>query len=93
MQPLLFFGSDELFALLKKGDVRCQYQIGDLIEKIFVEPGDVLPLGTKGKITGNLYIDESFDGIHELYLIKWDTVDVEGFARQGRIGRRGHKTN
>ena len=60
---------EELHALLLKGDSRCKFPIGSRIEKVRMEQGANIPIGTKGTVEGNMH-GHGHDG----YLVKYDNV-------------------
>lgn len=58
---------EELLEIMKKGDPKCDLQIGDKFEKTLQEKGDIHLIGDKGEIHGSIYyLNQS------LYLVHFD---------------------
>lgn len=61
---------ERLFLRMMRGDSRCEFPKGTIVQKTDEDPGgDLTPIGTKGVVLGNIY-DEVMG---ELYYVKFET--------------------
>jgi hypothetical protein len=72
---------DELIELMKNGDLRCSIAMGASVKKILNEPGDIHPVGAKGKVTGSLFHPE----MGSAYLVLFDGTPVDTFIIEKKI--------
>lgn len=75
-------------AYLRKGDERCRFKIGDRVVKTAqLDNNEIHPIGSKGTVTGSIYVDHPNAPDKEAYLVVWDQSRLETTT----VGRRLEK--